>query len=379
MACGTVTRPDVLVVGGGLAGLTAAAVLHADGASVRVLEGGAQVGGRIRTVMDAVTGRPLADLGPTWVWPRFQPVVAQWLARLQVRDFPQYASGDSVVEGFGPRLQRGVLPVQDGMERLEGGPGALVAALLAQLPSDCVHAGAVVSRVERGDASALLVTLRDGAEHHAERVILATPLRITAEQIELPLLNDPDRDLLLRVFRDTPTWMSTQAKAVAVYASPFWRDHGLAGRLASRIGPLAEAHDHSPHESALGALFGFVQWPPEERARDRAGLRAAIMQQLVRCFGEEASAPESLHIQDWATEPLICARHDLARPPAHPEVGPPLLRAAHADGRLLFAVSETSAVSPGLIEGALAAGERAGRDALSLMHRGVRQGETPSG
>ncbi|MEX2550883.1 MAG: NAD(P)/FAD-dependent oxidoreductase [Nitriliruptoraceae bacterium] len=47
-------RPDVVVVGAGLAGLTCALTLHAAGREVLVLEAGDQVGGRIRT--DAVDG-----------------------------------------------------------------------------------------------------------------------------------------------------------------------------------------------------------------------------------------------------------------------------------------------------------------------------------
>ena len=48
----------------------------------------------------------------------------------------------------------------------------------------------------------------------------------------------------------------------------------------------------------------------------------------------------------------------------HPDIAPTSLREPHWDGALQFAVSETAEISPGLIEGALVAGERAARRAL---------------
>lgn len=333
-------------------------MLHKSGLNVLVLEGAERIGGRIQSLLDPVNGRALADLGPTWVWPTYQPAVAWWLNELRISSFPQYADGDGIVEGWSAVPERYPLPVQDGIRRIVGGPGALVSALAAILPSAAIRTNAEVVEVGEQGASSVRVVLDDGSELTAHHVVIAAPLRIAATKVSIPDLDAATRHIMM----GTPTWMSTQAKAVALYDRPFWRDEGLSGRIASRQGPLTEAHDHTPHGEHVGAIFGFIGWTPEERRRGADGLRSAIRDQLTRCFGPRAAHPTELIIEDWAQNTRICDSSILPLSGAHPEIVPDTLRTAHLNGKLWFAVSETSATSPGLIEGALEAGARVGRE-----------------
>lgn len=346
------------MIGGGLSGLAAAATLRAAGQTVQLLEAGAQVGGRIRALRDPASGEALADLGPTWVWPPYQPVAARWIKTLGVGTFAQFNEGDAVITGYAPQPLRQPLPGQDGMVRIVGGPSALVDALAARVGADNMRLLAPVAGIAECAGGGVCVALASGEVLTADRVILSVPLRVAASTLHLPWA-PPD---LLDTMRRTPTWMAPHAKAVALYDRPFWREKGLSGRIASRTGPLVEAHDHCGPSGRPAALFGFVGWPPEARRTDPEGLQQAILNQLSECFGPEAARPNQLMVEDWASDPHIATDLDLVEGGAHPDLGPSFLRQWHLDGRLRLAVSEVSDISPGLIEGALAAGERAALD-----------------
>ena len=90
---------DVVVVGAGLSGLSAARRLRAGGRSVTVLEARDRVGGKMRT--DDVAGHA-ADLGAHWIGPT-QDRVAALARELGVRTEPQHLDGDAVLVSRGRR------------------------------------------------------------------------------------------------------------------------------------------------------------------------------------------------------------------------------------------------------------------------------------
>ena len=342
---------EVLIIGGGLSGLTAAVWLHEAGHTVTVLEAAERLGGRVHSLRDRVSNAYLADLGPTWVWPEAQPFAAQWLRNLNLELTPQFDRGDAIIDlAVDAMPERHRLPGMDESYRVGGGTTAIVERLAGRLPGSAIHIGTRVSSVASETGSIQVITDNPALPMlRPQRVIVAVPLRVAANAIVWsPALDSRS----MRLMEATPTWMAAQAKAIAVYSQPFWRARGLSGRIASRVGPLFEVHDHSGAHGKPAALFGFIGWPRQVRFGNASTLQNAIVAQLVRCFGEDARTPDYFCIEDWAENAFVCAPLDVAEPPQHPQLVPALLRQPFWAERVFLGVAELATVSPGLIEGA---------------------------
>ena len=333
---------DTLIVGAGLSGLALAEMLEAQGRDYRVVDARDRVGGRI--LSDPV------DMGPAWYWPG-QPRMAALVGRLGLKRFNQFASGALTFEDRDGSIQRGRgFASMEGSWRVEGGMGTLTDALAACLPEGRVRLNTRVGALERDGEGVIART--NGDALHARRVVLALPPRLVAEMAFRPSWPGA----VISGMAQVPTWMAGQAKAVAIYAAPFWRDAGLSGDAMSRRGPMVEIHDASPADGSYGALFGFIGVPPAAR-RDESALQAAVSAQFQALFGGEA--PSSQHIKDWALDPLTATQADAAPLMTHPTYGLSPDQQSHWDGRVILSGTETAPTFGGYLEGALEAAEAA--------------------
>ena len=338
-------QSEILIVVGGLSGLALATRLHAAGRDVRLIEARDRLGGRILSV-DGF------DLGPAWFWPG-QPRIAALVDRLGLKRFDQYATGALIFEDERGVVERGRgWASMEGSWRLEGGMGDLIAALVREMPQDRVHLSSPVARIEQKDGGADIATT-DGTAYRARHVVLALPPRLARRIAIAPALPIE----ALHAMAATPTWMAGQAKVIATYDRPFWREAGLSGDAMSRRGPMVEVHDASPAKGGPYALFGFIGVPVTARY-DGEALKAAVRDQLGRIFGAEAARPSALLLKDWAFDAFTATDLDQRPLHSHPNHGLPEALSDPWNGRLLFSGTETAPRFGGYLEGALEAADR---------------------
>jgi len=351
---------EVVVVGGGLAGLTAADALHAAGRSVTVVEARPAVGGRIRTI---INGESWFDLGATWHWSN-QPEVAALAASLGLVAFPQFRDGLAVVDDDeAAPIRRIELGRPSPAElRFAGGAQALCQRLSARFPAEALHLGAEVTALSL-DGAGVVVTTVDGTGQESQltcgSVVVAVPPRLAWAGITFtPEL--PER--LVEVLQGTPTWMATAVKCVAEYESAFWRDAGLSGLAFSRAGPLVEVHDGCT-DGGTAALWGFLSASHKFRDLDVDARTRAVLAQLGRLFGPEAADPVRYFERDWSNDPYTNNAVTWFGEPL--ALGHPAYAEALFDGRLVWAGSETADAGAGHMEGAVRSGRRAAAQVLA--------------
>lgn len=347
----------VVIIGAGLSGLRATSLLTEKGIYCRILESRDRIGGRALSA--TVPNRPdlgRFDLGPTWFWPQYEPQMAALVKELNLATFIQQNDGDMLVERFQIKPpERCVL--QENMDergvRLTGGIQSLIDALAKSIPPEMIKLQMQVKRIRMDEAGNVTVEAEqaNGTIENipAAAVILALPPRLVAHHIEFAPPLPPD---LLADIAEKPTWMGSQAKAVAVYETPFWRKAGLSGLVLSSAGPMQEIYDASP-TSGAGALFGFFGIPAE--VREQMGQEKVIKlvaNQLVKLFGKEAENPLAILYKDWASDSKTAVEEDSSPFKNYNSYGQPPA-AGSWEKKVVFAGTETNAQYSGHLEGAL--------------------------
>lgn len=129
-----ITR-DVLIVGAGAAGLTAANDLRKAGLSVAVLEARDRVGGRLWT--DVIDGAML-EIGGQWVSPD-QDALKEAIEELGLETFSRYREGESVYvgpDGVAARFTGEMFPVAPETERVIAEITARLDDMVAEIDPD---------------------------------------------------------------------------------------------------------------------------------------------------------------------------------------------------------------------------------------------------
>ncbi|MCF6138297.1 flavin monoamine oxidase family protein [Pseudalkalibacillus berkeleyi] len=353
----------VVIVGAGLSGLRAASLLAKQGIDCKVLEARDRIGGRVLSTSDPI--RPdlgKFDLGPTWYWPQYESTITNLVKELKIGTFAQYTKGAMLSErSHNIPPERYVLPENSSERsvRIIGGVESLINAVEDTIPTGVVELETRVTAIQLDEDGVIKVeaACAEGKrkEVPARAVILAVPPRIVARHINFSpsLSQDIVTDLISK-----PTWMAGQAKAIAVYERPFWRESELSGFATSWVGPLQEIHDASP-ETGSGALFGFFGMSAKTRREmGEDKVLNLVIDQLVRLFGPSAQNVKAILYKDWSRDLETAVEEDLDPLKDFPVYGQPP-KSEVWEKKIVFAGTEAHSKYGGHLEGALLAAEQA--------------------
>jgi len=343
-------QTEVLIVGGGLSGLSLACKLEEAGISWHLIEASDALGGRILSA--EIEGQRF-DLGPSWFWPG-QPRMERLVEQFGLGVFEQYSMGNILSEDAQGKIHvnRGYGSMK-GSYRLIGGMNTLIESLKNILPQRKISINTPLKSLHYSQQ--VIQAETDDGQFTAEQVALAIPPRVIAETIAFaPLLSSTE----IKQLQNTQTWMANHAKILAVYDKPYWREKGYAGDLISKKGPLAEVHDASPFEGSPYALFGFVGIHAQIREQHWGDILAMVKQQLGRTFGSELSEPKALQWVDWTQNPGIATRFDKNAASGHTLNGYPAILQDIWNGQIHLSSTEVGLRFGGYLEGALEAADQ---------------------
>lgn len=346
---------DTIIVGGGIAGLYCAWRLMQNNIPFILLEAQSQLGGRISSEPLTCEQNLAVDLGPTWFWPH-QLRMQQLVSDLKLGWFEQYTAGDTIYQMHPdqPNTRNSGSGVMTSF-RVVGGMGAIISSLASILEDQQIKLDHPVNAIEykNNQWSVSAISQKQRHTYCANRLIIAIPPRMIRQSLTPEMYLSTD---LVKALSMQPTWMAAQAKFVAVYEKPFWRDKGLAGQAYSRVGPMVEIHDASGAENSGYALFGFIGIPYQFRQKfSLQQMQSACIDQLGSIFGSAALAPTASYVEDWGCNKWVATEQDRAEAPKHPDINLSGYSKELKALDLHFVASEFAQQEAGYLEGALAA------------------------
>ncbi|WP_077404842.1 flavin monoamine oxidase family protein [Cellulophaga omnivescoria] len=337
-------KERIIIIGGGLSGLTLAYLLSKRGIESKVLEASSRIGGRIKTIKGALE-TPL-ELGATWFSGMHKNLMTL-ITELDLEKYPQYSKGTSLFQtkSFEPPQEFFVPESENPSFRLKDGTQKLIHTLAQKLPSKNIHLNTKVVGITEFD-NKLIVKISNGEKLYADKVVLCLPPQLIGLNIKFsPELPSSVSKLLPNV----QTWMAGAIKFVLEYEVPFWRNKGFSGMLYSHSGIVSEMYDHTNFEENKFGFTGFlnagaVSYPQKVR-------KEFVLKHLTELLGKEALNPSAYFDKIWTDEFLISADQFAQR--AHQNNGHPSLQNCYMNGKLYFSGTETATEFGGYMEGAV--------------------------
>ncbi|MGX9142869.1 flavin monoamine oxidase family protein [Mesorhizobium sp. 128a] len=419
-------RTDVVIVGAGFTGLSAALVLKQAGIDVLLLEARDRVGGRVEAVRNGLGER--IDSGGQFFCEDMPEVTA--LAAARGKAFVEtYVNGDfithpSMTPARAERTYHASMAIRERMNRIEPDDpsiaGLTVATWLEQqhdaadakaafrslveglwcLAADKVPLWYLIDNDRRitNEVFELQYFLRETMQSLAEDLAGDLGDRMRLDDAVVRIEHGPHgvrvvstkgaieaRKVLLALPPATaatldfaPALPPALGKALSVwesgavikilvrYARPFWRKRDLCGMVMWRDLPGLFACDASK-DAQHAALVVFVGGPLALRWRplDDAALRAEVAAQLVAALGPDAADILDFSQRDWTQDHWSGGAYSDLIVDVTARDAERTIRAGTAP--VHFASSELSPSFPGYVEGAIVMGRIAAKEILTAL------------
>jgi len=337
-------KPNIVIVGGGLAGLTTAYLLEQKGYQSTILEARNRLGGRILTCR--YDDEPPLEMGATWLGKKHTHLI-NLLEQLDIGIFEQFMGNKAYYEPIStspPQLVQ--LPEnEDPTYRIEGGSDNLIQTLKQKLNNCSVELGQAVTSIQQNDRAVQIETTQ--SRFNADIVILTLPPKLLHDHISFsPALPSSLTDIAAQ----THTWMADSIKIALSYRKPFWREENTSGTIMSNAGPITELYDHSNQEGSRFALKGFMNEAYHSLSKKER--RELTLDHLQKFYGNKINKYLSYHETIWREEPYTFANYQQHIIP-HQHNGEPIFQQWYWDHSLLIAGSETAQAFPGYMDGAV--------------------------
>lgn len=340
-------QEEIIIVGGGLSGLTTAFLLKEKGIDAKVLEANRQLGGRIKTnTME--DGFPM-ELGATWIFAD-NPNLKALLSMLNINLHEQYQSGYGLFE-----LQKGIQAEKFNTEQMtggqpyhkvDGGSQVIIDKLAAPLNTENILLNAVVKSIE-DTGNKLSVTTEDHLVLRADKVIICLPPLLMQHSLSF---HPPLSEQAISIRKATHTWMGDSSKFTIQYPTAFWRNKNLAGIAISHVGLVREVQDHVNFDNRTFGLLGFLSAAASNF--DKKTREINVSQDITRIF-DDVTPHIAYQEEIWKNQPFTNPKEVNPALNAHQNNGHTLLTIPEMNGKLFFAGAETSKINPGYMEGAV--------------------------
>jgi monoamine oxidase len=341
---------NIIIIGGGLSGLTTAYLLEKEGLTATILEARDRLGGRIYT--SRTNGEAPIEMGATWLGKKHQNLISL-LEELNIDIYEQYMGNKGYYEpmSISPPQLVDLPPNEEPSYRIAGGSDKVIQALHKQLQQSNVLLNRPVSSIQKTNRT---IEVNTGSEHFNADVVISTlPPKLLVDSISFkPELPENVRNIA----EETHTWMAESIKVALTYKNPFWRTSNSSGTIFSNVGPINEMYDHSIDHQSLYALKGFMN--DSYYSISRTERKEIVLKQLRRFYGEKANRYLSYQETVWKHEPFSFTEYETHILP-HQHNGHPVFQTSYWDNRLIISGSETATNFPGYMDGAVESAQQA--------------------